>query len=269
MKNDIFEYQDYKLYLTDLMESGPKGGRGIRSQLAQSIGCQVAYVSQILNGHLHLSVEQAVKANRFFAHSKDEGRFFLLLVQWNRAGDKETRAHFEELIAEEISKRLILTKRLGMAQGISEKDQVTYYSSWYYSAIHILTTIPQYRTKQTIAQKIGISLSKATEALDFLARTGLVEKKGEQFFPGTAQIHLDQKSKLTSRSHANWRMRVLNALDDQKEYDLHYTGVFSLSRSDIIRLKSIFLKQIEEVVSVVKDSKEETLSIFCLDFFET
>ena len=267
MKKIIFEFQDYKFYLTSLIKSRPKGGRGVRSQLASAIGCQVAYVSQILNGHLHLSIEQAVRVNKFFTHSKDEGSFFLLLVQYARAGDKDTKAHFQELLETELTKRLVLTRRLGMAQGISSEDQVTYYSAWFYSAVHILVTIPAFQTKSAISAKLGLSREVTAEVLDFLVRTGMVAQKGDHFLPGPSQIHLDQRSKLTARSHANWRVRVLGALDSPAETDVHYTGVFSLSAADALKLKALVLKQIEDVISVVKLSKEEQLGIFCVDFF--
>lgn len=267
MNKTIFDYQDYKSYLFDLINSQPKGGRGLRSKLAEAAGCQVAYISQILNGHLHLSIEQAMKVNRYFAHSKDESHFFLLLVQYARAGDNDTRSYFKEQLEKELAHRLVLTKRLGLAQGISAEDQVTYYSAWYYSAAHILVTIPAYQTKNAIAAKLGISLESTIEILDFLTRTGLINQTGDHFTPGTTQIHLDQKSKLTARSHANWRMRTLNSLDSPKSSDVHYTGVFSLSNSDVLKIKSMLIKHIEEVVGVVKESKEEQLSIFCLDLF--
>jgi uncharacterized protein (TIGR02147 family) len=267
MKKSIYDYQDYKRYLLAWIESRPKGGRGQRSQLAEAVGCQVAYISQILNGHLHLSVEQGVRVNKFLVHTKDEGNFFLLLVQLGRAGDRDTRAHFQELLEAELAKRLVLTRRLGMAQGITAEDQVTYYSAWYYSAVHILVTIPAFQSMAAIAAKLGMNKERVAEVLEFLVRTGLVLRKGDQFVPGPSQIHLDQNSKLTARSHGNWRVRVLGALDSPKETDVHYTGVFSLSAADALKLKALVLKQVEEVIGLVKPSQEEQLAIFCVDFF--
>jgi hypothetical protein len=112
-----------------------------------------------------------------------------------------------------------------------------------------------------------LSKEQTLEILDFLVRTGLVMQKGDQFFPGPSFIHLDQQSKLTARSHANWRVRVLGALDAPKETDVHYTGVFSISATDALKLKALVLKHIEDVIAVVKPSKEEQLAVFCVDFF--
>jgi uncharacterized protein (TIGR02147 family) len=267
MKKTVFDFQDYKAYIRAWIAAQPKGGRGVRSRLAGALGCQVAYVSQILNGHLHLSVEQAVRVNGFFAHSKDEGNYFALLVQHARAGDKETSAYFQELLEAELAKRLLLTRRLGLAQGIQPEDQVTYYSAWYYSAAHVLVTIPEFRTKRAIAAKLGLSPERTADVLDFLVRTGLVKQNGDQFAPGASQIHLDQHSKLTARSHANWRVKALGSLDSPRETDMHYSGVFSISATDALKLKALLLKQVEEVIGVVKPSREEQLAVFCVDFF--
>jgi uncharacterized protein (TIGR02147 family) len=267
LKNSIFDYQDYKKYLKDLIHSRPKHGHGVRSKLADAIGCQVAYVSQILNGGIDLNIEQTIRLNKFFGHTKEEAHFMLLLVQFARAGDRDTRDYFREQMEVEIAKRLVIKNRLGLAQGLSAEDQVTYYSTWYYAAVHILLTIPDFRTKPAIAEKLGLTLEKTNEVLEFLVRTGLANQEGNIFGTGQSQIHLGNDSKLIARHHANWRLRALDSLDQETKEDLHYSSVVSLSVSDIAKVKALAVKKIEEIISVVKDSKEEELAVFCVDFF--
>ena len=267
MNSTLFEYSAYKTYLRDLIENQPKKGRGIRLKLAQAVGCQQTYISQILNGHVDLNLEQAGKVNRFFGHSKEESHFFMLLVQWARSGDQETRKYFQEQIDSERTQRLMIKNRLGLAPGLSYSDQVTYYSAWYYSAVHILLTLPDFRTKQTISSQLGLSISKTNEILDFLVSTGLADQRGDQYFTGQAQIHLGNDSKLIVRHHTNWRLRAMHSLDQEKKEDLHYSGVFSLAASDVTKIKSMVVRYVEEIVSVVKTSKEEKLAAFCVDFF--
>ena len=267
MKNLIFDFGDYKKFLKAHFARQPKRGRGVQAKLAAEIGCQGAFVSQVISGPLHFSMEQAVRVNRFLGHTKDEGRFFVLLVQIARAGDKETRAHFQELLEAELKKQLLLTRRLDMSQGISAEDQVTYYSAWYYSAAHILATIPEFQRRQAIAEKLGLEKELVGEIVEFLVRTGLLVQVGDRLLPGTAQMHLSQSSKLTSRSHANLRIQALGALDAPLDTDVHYTGVYSFSSADAHRLKALLLRQIEEVIGVVKPSKEEQAGVFCVDFF--
>lgn len=267
MKNSIFEYQEYKAYLRELIASRPKKGRGIRSQLAEAIGCQIAYISQILNGSIDMNLEQAGKANRFFGHSKEESHFFLLLVQLARAGDRETKLYFREQMEAEVNRRLVIKNRLGLAQGLSPLDQTTYYSAWYYAAVHILVTIPKFRTKAEIQEKLGLPPEKIAEILEFLVRTGLLEQKDGNYIGGANQIHLGNDSNLVMRHHANWRLRAMRSLELEKKNDLHYSAVVSLSVTDMVKLKSRLVKDIEEVIQVVKQSPEEELAVFCVDFF--
>ena len=55
MTMKLLDYSDYKAYL----RAATDASRGLRTALARSLGCQTAYVSQILNGGAQLSLEQA------------------------------------------------------------------------------------------------------------------------------------------------------------------------------------------------------------------
>src|SRR4051812_16016478 len=96
MNSEIVAYSDYKAFLRDSIAARPKGGWGVKSSLAQAMRCETAYVSQILNGASHLSLEQAQAVCRYFKLGKPETHYFLLLVQRARAGTPELREYFDE-----------------------------------------------------------------------------------------------------------------------------------------------------------------------------
>ena len=75
---------------------------------------------------------------------------FLLLVQHARAGTHSLRAHFKRAISTAQEERLNLQKRVGVKQTLSKEDQATYYSLWYYAAVHVMTGIPSLQTKAAI-----------------------------------------------------------------------------------------------------------------------
>ena len=52
-----------------------------------------------------------------------------------------------------------------------------------------------------------------------------------------------------------------------KNDNLHYTTVVSLSTKDVQRLKERLIREIESLRQIVKDSKEEELHAFTMDFF--
>lgn len=265
----MFEFRDYKDYLRKAIEARPNAGRGLRLGLAKSIGCPVSHISQVLNGNSHFSMEQAEGANEFFGHTDEEANFFLLLLQLARAGSPALRKRLEAQLDQLMKKRMVLKDRLGVKEGVSEENQAIFYSSWLYGAIHVAVTIEKMQTKEAIARYFGLSLKRAGEILEFLAATGLISKKPNgNYVIGTSRIHLAGDSPLISKFHTNWRMRAIQSLEkDSLEEDLHYSSVITLSEADAKKIKSDLVKAIAEAKAVIKDSKEEGIHSFSLDFF--
>jgi uncharacterized protein (TIGR02147 family) len=266
MNKSVFEYSHYKTYLRD--RTGARGSKlGVKSALARTMGCQPTYLSQVLHDHAHLSLEQAEKVNEFFGHNKEESDFFLLLVQKERAGTPSLAAYFQEHLNEILRRRLILSKRLGEKVVLNEQNQSVYYSSWIYAAIHIALTIPKLRTREAIGTFLKLPLKKVSSALDFLCSVGLARAQGSSYSVGETQVRLSSGSYNLIRHHSNWRTQALEALDREELADLHYSGVISLSREDVIKVKNILLEAISQSQNVVRDSKEEELYAVALDFF--
>lgn len=270
MKKDIFDYKDYKSYLEAFIKSQPKGGRGVRMAIAEHISCPVSHISQILNGKSHLSLEQAEGINEFIGHTQEEAQFFFLMVQLSRAGSQALRKRLNLHIQQVLEKRLILKDRLGVKQELSKEDQMEFYSSWVYGAIHVMLTIPDFQNKETIAKYLGLSLKRTAEILEFLKIVGLaVQKENGKFDIGTTRIHLGADSPLISKFHTNWRMKTIQSLDKENaNEDLHYSSVITISNNDIMTIKSHLVKCIEEIKKIIRDSPAEGVHSFNIDFFK-
>jgi hypothetical protein len=61
-------------------------------------------------------------------------------------------------------------------------------------------------------------------------------------------------------------MKAIQALERQKD-NLHYSSAVSLSKQDIMKIHSHLVDSIQQVKATVRDSKEEELYCFALDFF--
>jgi uncharacterized protein (TIGR02147 family) len=267
MKKTVFDYWDYKPYLIEKIASMANKGRGVKRDMANYLGCQTAYVSQVLNQHVHFSLEQAVKVSQFFQHSKEESRFFLLLVQYQRAGSHDLQEFLKREMEEIIEKRSNLKDRLNIKDSLDETNQHIYYSAWYYAAVHILLSIPYYQTPAKIAEHLKLPLSQIQEILEFLIETGLAVQKGSHYEIGKTRIHLGQDSVQIRRHHTNWRNQSIQSIDKNEKEDLHYSNVLSMSHKDVPRVKEIMIKAIEECREIIKVSKEERLQILTMDFF--
>lgn len=270
MKKDIFDYIEYKSYLEAYISSLPRGGRGVRMALAHHMACPVSHISQVLNGKSQLSLEQAEAINSFFGHTDEEAQFFLLLVQLARAGTPSLKKRFQIQIQHASEKRLVLKDRLGVKQTLSKEDQMEFYSSWIYGAIHVMLTIPEFQTKESISKHLGLSLKKTNEILEFLVSVGLaVRSSNGHFTIGTSRIHLGSDSPLISKFHTNWRIRSIQSLEKENtSEDLHYSSAVTLSHSDVIKMKALLVHYIQEVKKIIKDSPAEIPFSFNLDFFK-
>jgi Uncharacterized protein conserved in archaea (DUF2250). len=264
----IFNFKDYKLFLKAIEAERASVQRGFRSRLSEVLNCQNAYISQIFNTHSHFSLEQGFKITEYLKLSDSETKFFLLLIERARAGTKELAQHFSKDIEAMREKHFNVKERVSEAKTLTLEDRATYYSSSLYASIHIITTIPEFRTTESIATALKIPLNETKEMILFLLSCGLLEEKKGQLIPGGTQIHLPKDTAHVRQHHTNWRLTTIGHLSSKKDGNVHYSTVSSLSLEDAKKLKNKFVEVIVEYIETVGPSKEETLYNFNLDFYE-
>ncbi len=268
MEASLFEFSDYKLYLSNWIASRPNGGHGEKSKLAAAMSCHLAYVSQVLGGDAHLSHEQAIAAGDYLGLTEEELAFLLLLLDRARAGSARLRQFYDKKIRGVLAGRSVLKNRLEYQKTLPREDQTLYYSAWYYIAAHMLITMPAFQSRSALEARLGLGTEKLLEVLEFLARSGLAAQSKGKLSTGPMSIHLGNDSPMISKHHANWRMKAIQSLEREKPEELHYSSVVTVARSDIPKARKILLKAIEEMRKLIKDSKEDALYCYCLDLFE-
>jgi uncharacterized protein (TIGR02147 family) len=266
---DLFEFEDYKSFLNEKLDDLDKGGRGSRARMSRFIGCQTAYTAQVLRGSAHLSLEQAEAINEFLGHTEDQGAYFLLLIQWQKAGTQKLRMRFRKQLDDLRKSRAVLKNRLEVPAHLTEHYQMTYYSSWIFGAIHALVSIPGFQDAEKIGERLGLEVRQVSEALDFLFQARVLEKtkKGEIKI-GTGQIHLGTDSPLVRKHHLNWRLQAMMAIEKNLHEGLHYSSVVSISKKDRQLIHQKLIEYLKELKAIVRDSKEEELCSLSFDFFE-
>lgn len=264
---DLFQYKDYKKYVNDRLDHGLKT-RGVRTHLANAINCQTAYVSSVLRGDAHFTPEQGEAINTFFEHADLECDYFLILLQLQRAGTQGLKSRLQKNLNKILEARFTLNKRIDVSPVLSESDQIIYYSEWYYSAIHTLTSIPEFQTLESIATRLSLSKNTVTAALLFLKEVGLIAVSKNIYTIGPTRIHLGSDSPMISRHHNNWRMLTAQLLHKRSGTDIHYSSVVTMSHDDADKLREKILQFIANSKELIKKSKEEELFSLDLDFFK-
>jgi uncharacterized protein (TIGR02147 family) len=263
---NVFESKNYKEYLKNILKSTGEA-RGQRTKLAEYLNCQIGFVSQVITGKTNFSLEHGIKINQFLGHSNEEAHFFMLLLEKERAGSVELEKYYEQQIQNILDERHSIKKRLKNSGELTERDSILYYSQWYYAAIHILCSIPEYQDKKKIGERLGLELDLVSEVLQFLERHGLIEFKNNKYKSTDKRIHLSKESPLISKHHINWRIEAMKSLERKQHEDLHYSLIVSLSNQDAKVLKDLFLKAIEDTEKILRPSLDEELYVLNLDWF--
>ena len=265
---DVYRLRDYKAYLNKRLDELDEGGRGSRARMSRAIACQTAYTAQVLRGVAHFNLEQGEAINDFLGHTEEQGHFFLLLIQFARAGMPKLKSRFQKQIESIVEGRQLLKNRLGVKEHLAEHDQLIYYSSWFYGALHALVSIPTYQTPERIAERLQIGIKQAAEALEFLLKSGLIERTQKGTLQiGKGQIHLGADSPLIAKHHINWRLQAIRAVERNPKAGLHYSSVVSISRKDEEHIRDTLTNFLQTIKPIIRESKEEEACSLSIDFF--
>jgi uncharacterized protein (TIGR02147 family) len=267
MNLSVFDFRNYREYLKEALPTqGPS--RGGRSKLAAALGCQNGFVSLVLSGEGNFSPEHAMTISRFLNHDEEERDYFLLLVQFERAGSKDLESHYKKKVDEIHARRKEIRERIQVKSTLSEADHLTYYSSWHYAAIHMSLYTPALQTRESLANYFHLPTAKVSQIVNFLTSIGLVEEKNHRLFPKPSRIHLSPDSPLIAKHHTNWRMKSIQSLDEPRPRDLHYSAILSLDEEAVEKIREILLLALQNSEPILKAAKDETVYVTTIDLFQ-
>jgi len=262
----LYSFEDYKTYLKSVLD-GPGKERGYQSRLAEAAGCQRSYLSQVVHSTPHLTPEHAMGMAQFWKLSQDESDYFLDLVSLGRTHSKSLRHHLREKLLAARRKSQNLANRFQDKQlEPGEREQI-YYSSWHLAALHILTSVPRFKSEAALSERLGLPLPFLRKSLEQLESLGLVTRISGGWGFGAGKLHLPKTSLLTGVNHSNWRARAVWDAQNPDSEGLHYTVVHSHSRKDFEALKQKILEWIDESRELIDPSPSEEVTCLCLDLF--
>lgn len=264
---ELFDYTDYKRFVRDWIASQPGGGRGQARQIALHLKVGSVFISQVFSGKRDLSVEQAFELTTYLELSSLQAKYFVLLVQQNRAGTKKLQDHYEDQLEEMRASSRELKNRVKVDRRLSQDAAATYYSSWVYSGVRLATSIPELQQLQKIADHLKISMTQAQTVMEFLLQEGLCTQNQGKYEIGGRTTHLGADSPLSARIHANWRLKAMPKMDSIAPHEIFYTSPVSLAKKDLPEVRKMIVSLVEKYSALVKDSPSETLACLSIDWF--
>ena len=268
MNTSVFEYLDYRKYILKFIADQPRAGHGFRARMAAHLECKTSFISQVLGGDANFSIDQAFTLLSLLELSSTEGKYFFALVQFARAGKKDLRDYFKREAEGLKNEALRLKNRVAEKSLRSQADEFKYFSSAEYGYLHILSTIPEYQTRDALLRKSKLTPTRFDQVLSYLLELGYVAYEKGRYKPGSMRLHLADDAAVIATHHTNWRIQAIKACQSAEAKDLHYSSVISISEEDFGALRTKMVRHIEEYRNVINDSDCEKPYSFCLDFYE-
>ncbi len=265
----IFQYSDYVQGLKAFFQLNDHQ-IGIKTQFADQCGCKLSYISQVLKGDAHFTMDHAYGAANFMRLNDDEQDYFLTLVQHARAASGQFRVHLEKRLTQLKSSHFTIEKNIGAKNVLTKEEYEVYASDWLLQAIHVFLTIPKFQSVQILKERLNISSNQLQHMLEKLERLNLVrfEKKTGRWIALSRDMHAKLSPSISSQRHLQWKMRAINDMQLGGPSAVHYSSTFSLSSKDFDLIKSLLISFIAESRATALKSEEELASHLDISFFE-
>ncbi len=264
-KLSVFSFSNYKKFLQMLL----KDSWGLITKVAEGAGCQRAYLSRVLseNENIHLTPDHAHGIAKHFEMSPSEAEYFMALVEFASASSESYRDFVERKLVYLSREHENLKRQKGRERLEASEVQAQYYSSWHWSAIHVLVSIPQYQYAETIAVKLNLPLSTVHNCLQDLAKNGFVRFDSGRWVHASGNLNLTKSSPFITYHHNNWRARAVQDAQVRHTENIHLTIVQAMSRNAISEIKQLIFDFIRESSHVSSPSQSEEIMCTNLDFF--
>lgn len=264
---NLLDYSDYKKFLKQHLRLH-KAQRGYQAALARACGCQPSYLSQVMTGKSHLTEDHAAEMARFLGMDAPQTDYLLCLVRMARAGSPYLKSVLKERAEEAKHRHEILHERLSKTNKPKKELESFYYTSWYWSAIHVATSIQEYQTPKALADRFCLPIGKVNEVLAKLETIGFVEHKNGLWKYKSGEAHLPKDSRLAELNHMHWRHRALGDVQVASEDSLHYTSVVVMTKEDSKKIRELMIQWIANSREISDPSDCEEVYCLNLDLFK-
>lgn len=265
MSSIVFTFKSYKLFLKEICQKE----RGLLTRIASAAGCELSYLSKCLSSEINITTDQAYKIAVYIRLKPLERKYFLALVELERAGDSNYKAYLQAGMDGMIKEHEDLSNRTTKETLENSYGVFNYHANWLHSAIHILVSIPEYQSLNSICQKLHLQKKVALKIIEDLISLKYIRKisndKYEYLQGGT---HTSKESPLVVMYHQNWRQRAVIDSQSSDTDGVHYTNLQSMTLEDYNRIKNLILETIEKSEKIAGPSLPKEMINLNIDLFK-
>lgn len=267
----IFDFDDYKLALRDLLERKREqhGSRFTFEKMAIACGIQKTYLSRVLNGKGHLNPDQLFAACEFLSLREVEIDFLQLLRERQDSVHPRRLNLLKKKIEALKAARLKSENTLKTKNTFKLEQAIDYYTNFNLHLTHLLLTIPRFSASpQDICGTLNISVSELNENLEKLERWGLVKRKGAKVVAEEVSQHLPADSPVFGTFATLQRIKAMEKMNQSKrEEDYFFSVLFSAEAGYQVVLRKKLLALLEEARGSIEKGKQEEVFQLNIDLF--
>jgi uncharacterized protein (TIGR02147 family) len=265
---DLYSFDDYRDYLVEIIHSSANNGYGKLAEIATFCNMNPATITLVLKKDRDFTIDQAYDVASFFGFNSFEIDYFITSVNLQRSAKVSAKNYFKKKLNDLKREANDLQKRMGESKDLDENAKAQFYSSWFYSAIRLATSISEYQSIDEISKRLKINKVMTRTIIDFLLVHGLIKMENDKFKMSVQSTHLSANSPLISRHHQNWRLKAFSKMEQTESDELFFTSPVSISKSDIPIVRKILVEALDKVFEVIDPSKEEELACLNIDWFK-
>ena len=250
---DLFDYQDYRAYLSDWFNNSKKSNRAMSFRyFAKKADLQSPnYLKLVMEVKRNLALEGISKFVQGLALNKMESQYFKHMVLYNQSiNPDDALAHFQQMTR---------CQKFSRVRPL-EKDQFDLYSEWYHPIIRELITAKGFDgTPQWLVKKINpkVSLSQVEKSLELQVRLGFLKKENNTYKQCDAYVTTGGEA--MSLILLKYHQQLLRLCADQlPEIDQELRDISTLSIG-------IDRSRIKELKEKVKLFREDIIKSFTTD----
>jgi hypothetical protein len=263
----IFNFSDYKRFLSDFIASQPKKGRGLVKALGEYLNVDPSAVSQVLSGDKDFTEEQGILLTQYVGLNEIESEYFMTLIKIERAGSTTLKKYYQKKRDDLKTASLDLKSRVKQDRILTDTEKAVFYSSYLYSAVRMTSSIGEGTSAAEIAERFQLSREKANSILRFLLDTNLCKEENGKIQVGTQHTHVEKGSPFVSRHHHNWRVQALQKTESLSDKELQFTGPVSISQEEFAVVREVLVGAINKSLERVKASEPTDVACLLIDWF--
>ncbi len=257
--------KSYKDWVRTLTTSIGRGGVKFCAEIA---GCQPSYLSQVLNGDVHLTSDHLLRLCRQKSLSDDKIDFLFLLYNRDRAGSEEAIRYFSTRIEDAKNSARSISAIVKSEGDLTDHQKYTYFSDWMISAVHLACSFTRPLAPEEISLKIGKTEEQVHHVLELLSDMGLVESQNGIWRHTGKSIHVPNDSLFFKLNHQNWRQYATDMVKQQirpsESNSINYSSVFTLSKKNLELVRSQILELVKLQRETIFSSEVDEVLAYCL-----